>query len=44
MSVRSAISRPSVDVIHGAWGGPFTTTVQPAASAGTSLASVICTG
>jgi len=43
MSV-SATSRPSAAVIHGVWGGPFTTTVQPAASAGTSFASVIWTG
>ena len=43
MSV-SATILPKVCVTHGVSGGPFTTTVHPAASAGTSFASVICTG
>jgi len=43
MSV-SAMIAPSVELTHGVCGGPFTTTVQPAASAGASFAIVICTG
>ena len=39
MSVWSAISSPSASVISGVSGAPFSTTVQPAASAGASLAS-----
>ena len=38
MSVWSAISSPSASVISGVSGAPFSTTVQPAASAGASLA------
>ena len=44
MSVVSATTRPSAAEIHGVCGGDFTTTVHPAASAGTILASVIWTG
>ena len=40
----SAMSRPRAAVIHGVCGGPFTTTVHPAASAGASFASVIWIG
>ena len=39
MSVASAISLPSASVAHGVSGAPFSTTVQPAASAGASFAS-----
>ncbi len=39
MSVCSAISSPSASVISGVSGAPLSTTVQPAASAGASLAS-----
>ena len=44
MSVSSARMRANVCVTQGVSGGPFTTTVQPAASAGTSFAKVICSG
>jgi hypothetical protein len=44
MSVCSATSLASAALTHGVCGGPLTTTVHPAASAGTSLASVIWTG
>ena len=44
MSVCSAMSLPSAAVSHGVCGGPFSTTVHPAASAGTSFARLIWIG
>ncbi len=44
MSVCSVISVPRAAPVQGVWGGLFTSTVQPAARAGTSLARVICSG
>ena len=38
MSVDSSISLPSASAAHGVSGAPFSTTVQPAASAGASFA------
>ena len=43
MSVSSARMRANVCVAHGVSGAPLTTTVHPATSAGTKVASVICT-
>jgi hypothetical protein len=44
MSVSSAMSLPSEAVTHGVSGGALSTDVQPAARAGASFASEICTG
>ena len=44
MSVWLAMSSPSASVISGVSGAPLSTTVQPAASAGASLASPIWLG
>ncbi len=44
MSVFSAISLPRASVISGVSGAPFSTTVQPAASAGASLARLSWVG
>ena len=43
-SVFSAMSLPSASADHGVSGAPLSTTVQPAASAGPSLASASWTG
>ena len=44
MSVRSETNRPRASADHGVSGAPLSTTVQPAASAGASLARLIWVG
>jgi hypothetical protein len=44
LGVHSFTTRPSIVADHGVSGAAFSTTVQPAASAGMHLARLICSG